>query len=1418
MSSVAESVGRKGGSKINYQSESSIKGSVNYSDGERGPVQAIIDSGANRHCITTMQERKNVRQRKYALDTVGGTVSCEEIADASIGGYEIKDAWVIDDNETNIISESRFIKQMKGFIATDEYEKLHVKVEKGISMREALKDCKGIIIDELATVCGGLYVLLDPNEKGKVMAARAKLKTLTPSQRERIIHEAMRIHRLLNHKPLPAMKRMLRNGDYKANITASEMDTIASLGCDICELKNFKERHHKRKQKVNEPLLHIDVAGPFKSMSASQKLEKKREARAYGDMVEIAEEAVVTGWDLINPTTQSKNLTVDIRIKNSQANFNDLWTFPRANSVTGTVVECVETVLTRYKMYFERGIMRKRVRRLRFDNAPYFHAKGIKEMCTRWGCVPEYTTPHEHQQLQSEEQNYVIDTAVRAKLAETCLPLHFWPSAERELTKLRRAMNAHLNVDGKSTYEKIYGKPIDLRTRGLYGESAVIKDRKDTSKHELQGVRAINLGHTPWMSKCNIFYVPFYETLVVASAAKWRGNLDDAKPDRIAKFKAVKGGNWEDGWNDIKFKKRIVMQNDESNQEAIIGEELGSEEKEVHFEIDGASGTELDLDNEDAIDDNAEMNDSVNEETEIREESTRTLRRSTRETKQPENYKDFSNKGIFAAKAKARAFLATAKSKGLSNAAEAENKGKYQRGSPEWSKPADLRRKIIEDGINIYGNCPFGPDKKNGYEKIAKGEPVGIVNPPYRASDLMRCVNSVLERFRNEPTSRMVMIVPLNNTKWRQTLEDGLREMRIPIYESRIRGRVKFYYHADEKRRTQRAPFDSILLFLNYGKQFSEMGYVLRTEDGETFQSTWIPAQARRANDMTLEEALKQRGHSRMPGSIYAAMKDPILAPFCREATREEWQKILNAEGFEYKVGHEVRDLLKVNIIWVYTLKRDAMGKPLCIRARAAADGRQQIEGVHFKLTELYSGVSGVTPVLTMLSLAMAREKEESEHGRKIHVRHADIAAAYIKCKQWSEGCEKVCWGVPFWCLDMAPNGERFALITSNVYGLKSSGHNYAKERDAYFIEIGLMQYRENTSLWKMQKDESWLWMGVYVDDLVATTNDLEMYKGVIELVELKWGKLKHDEDIDYLLSWRGTRHSRGLLLDVNPSVRIFLEKYDLGEVRLRHTPIAVGTKWEKYDGPAIDSKGEPKRPYRNILGSLSYFANTVAPEIIYSVRVLARFQSNPGPKHWDGLMRVCGYMRWRVEQESFGLNISNTSHEFVVNGCSDATHNTWFDSRSELGWFVRVHNTVVYAAASVQNAADTPATSSTESEWYAAYECSKVMMWIQHLVQFFQGESERAHLGIDNKSLVLMTESQTPRRQTRHVGLRHDFLFHRINNGNLVVEHIAGTVNVADFYTKPQTANRMRECCEYIQGMRWDEIREVLEGRDVGS
>jgi len=71
-------------------------------------------------------------------------------------------------------------------------------------------------------------------------------------------------------------------------------------------------------------------------------------------------------------------------------------------------------------------------------------------------------------------------------------------------------------------------------------------------------------------------------------------------------------------------------------------------------------------------------------------------------------------------------------------------------------------------------------------------------------------------------------------------------------------------------------------------------------------------------------------------------------------------------------------------------------------------------------------------------------------------------------------------------------------------------------------------------------------------------------------------------------------------------------------------------------------------------------------------------------------------------------------------------------------------------------------------------------------MVQFFQGESERAHLGIDNKLLVLMTESQTPRRQTRHVGLRHDFLFHRINNGNLVVEHIAGTVNAADFYTKP--------------------------------
>src|ERR1700678_105415 len=47
-----------------------------------------------------------------------------------------------------------------------------------------------------------------------------------------------------------------------------------------------------------------------------------------------------------------------------------------------------------------------------------------------------------------------------------------------------------------------------------------------------------------------------------------------------------------------------------------------------------------------------------------------------------------------------------------------------------------------------------------------------------------------------------------------------------------------------------------------------------------------------------------------------------------------------------------------------------------------------------------------------------------------------------------------------------------------------------------------------------------------------------------------------------------------------------------------------------------------------SVLGSVMWGQLATRPDLLFSVSLLARFQSNPGIKHWSALMHVLGYIK----------------------------------------------------------------------------------------------------------------------------------------------------------------------------------------------
>ena len=93
---------------------------------------------------------------------------------------------------------------------------------------------------------------------------------------------------------------------------------------------------------------------------------------------------------------------------------------------------------------------------------------------------------------------------------------------------------------------------------------------------------------------------------------------------------------------------------------------------------------------------------------------------------------------------------------------------------------------------------------------------------------------------------------------------------------------------------------------------------------------------------------------------------------------------------------------------------------------------------------------------------------------------------------------------------------------------------------------------------------------------------------------------------------------------------------------RVQKTPGKPKETLEKHEGDPIKHK-----QYREILGKLMFYVTKISPECSYSCGQLARQMHNPGPKHWDAMGRIIGYLKGKEHHER-GQRISKSFHSLM--------------------------------------------------------------------------------------------------------------------------------------------------------------------------
>jgi hypothetical protein len=114
----------------------------------------------------------------------------------------------------------------------------------------------------------------------------------------------------------------------------------------------------------------------------------------------------------------------------------------------------------------------------------------------------------------------------------------------------------------------------------------------------------------------------------------------------------------------------------------------------------------------------------------------------------------------------------------------------------------------------------------------------------------------------------------------------------------------------------------------------------------------------------------------------------------------------------------------------------------------------------------------------------------------------------------------------------------------------------------------------------------------------------------------------------------------------------------------------------------------------------------------------------------------------------------------------------------------------------------DTVATSSTESEFMAAYELGKALLYVRSILWDLDVPQEAAsRLYEDNDACTAMANAQKPTSRTRHMDIRYHVLCEWVERDLIVLERVDTTINEADHFTKLLSRVLFHRHIDYIMG-----------------
>jgi hypothetical protein len=205
------------------------------------------------------------------------------------------------------------------------------------------------------------------------------------------------------------------------------------------------------------------------------------------------------------------------------------------------------------------------------------------------------------------------------------------------------------------------------------------------------------------------------------------------------------------------------------------------------------------------------------------------------------------------------------------------------------------------------------------------------------------------------------------------------------------------------------------------------------------------------------------------------------------------------------------------------------------------------------------------------------------------------------------------------------------------------------------------------------------------------------------------------------------------------------------------------------------------KTKYRSIVGSLRYLVNT-RPDIAYAVGIASRYMEEPRASHWAAIKQILRYLSGTANYGCIYRKQHTADAKLV--GYSDSDLAGDIDDRKSTSGSVFLLGTNLVTWMSQKQRV--VALSSCEAEYIASSNAACQGIWLSRVLGELLGvQAPKVKLLVDNKSAIALSKNPVHHDRSKHIDTRYHFIRQCVERGEVEIDHVSTTAQLADILTK---------------------------------